>query len=138
MTRSIALLALLTLGACAKHLLGYAAHKRTRREQREAVHTWEAEGGAVPVGRSADHGVAGAPRRHPTEYCRGSERASGALGSAAGLIRHPTTAVFLFARRQRPDPPGHRNCGVPLLTARPRTSEPLLANPRAEPAPSGA
>ncbi|HLB13349.1 MAG TPA: hypothetical protein VJM14_00305 [Burkholderiales bacterium] len=52
MTRGIALLALLTLGAGAKHILGYAAHKRTRREQREAVHTWEAEGGAVPVGRS--------------------------------------------------------------------------------------
>jgi hypothetical protein len=52
MTRGITLLALLALGAGAKHILGYAMHGRTRRQQREAVHTWEGEGGAVPVGRS--------------------------------------------------------------------------------------
>lgn len=53
MPRGIALLALLALGTGAKHILGHAAaHRRTRREQREALQTWEAEGGAVPVGRS--------------------------------------------------------------------------------------
>lgn len=63
MTRGIALLALLTLGAGAKHILGYAARKRTRREQREAVQTWETEGGAVPVGRSQTMRPDGEPRR---------------------------------------------------------------------------
>ena len=52
MTRGIALLALLALGAGARQLLGYAARKRALRDRREAIQTWEAEGGAVPVGPS--------------------------------------------------------------------------------------
>lgn len=72
MTRGIALLALLTLGAGAKHILG-----------------------ACALGSAAIFGGMSA----------GGTCDAGALGSAAGLIRHPTTALFLFARRQRPDPP---------------------------------
>jgi len=52
MTRGIALLALLALGAGARQIVGYAARKRAVREGREAIQTWEAEGGAVPVGHS--------------------------------------------------------------------------------------
>ena len=49
MTRGIALLALVALGAGARQILGHAARKRARSERREAIQTWEAEGGAVPV-----------------------------------------------------------------------------------------
>jgi hypothetical protein len=52
MTRGILVFALLALAASAKHILGYAARKRALRDRREALQTWEAEGGAVPVGRS--------------------------------------------------------------------------------------
>jgi len=52
MTRGIALLALLALGAGARQIVGSAARKRALREGREAMQTWEEEGGAVPVGHS--------------------------------------------------------------------------------------
>ena len=52
MTRGIALLALLAFGAGVRQILGFAARKRALRERREAIQTWEAEGGAVPVGHS--------------------------------------------------------------------------------------
>jgi hypothetical protein len=52
MTRGILILALLALGAGARQIFGYAMRKRTVRERREALQTWEAEGGAVPIGRS--------------------------------------------------------------------------------------
>lgn len=47
---TIAAGAMLAFGA--KKLLGYLRRKAGRRTQREALQTWEAEGGAVPVSRS--------------------------------------------------------------------------------------
>jgi hypothetical protein len=52
MTRGIALIALLAMGLGAQHVLHYARYKRSRLQQREALRTWEAEGGAVPTAPS--------------------------------------------------------------------------------------
>jgi hypothetical protein len=52
MTREIAFVGLLALGLAAQNILHYARYKRARREQKRALQTWEAEGGAVPVGPS--------------------------------------------------------------------------------------
>lgn len=49
MTRGIAILALLAVGVAAQNLLHYARYMRARREQKRALQTWEAEGGAVPT-----------------------------------------------------------------------------------------
>jgi hypothetical protein len=55
LNRFITALALLAIALGAKHIVGYAIARRQRREQREALQTWEGEGGAVPVtpGRTA-------------------------------------------------------------------------------------
>ncbi len=52
MTRGLTILAAATLTVGAKHLLRYLRRNGTRRAQREALQTWEGEGGAVPVTRS--------------------------------------------------------------------------------------
>jgi hypothetical protein len=50
--RGFTILAVATLTLGAKHALGYLRRKGGRRAQREALQTWEGEGGAVPVSRS--------------------------------------------------------------------------------------
>jgi hypothetical protein len=52
MTRGLTILAAATLALGAEHFLRYLGRNGTRRVQREALHTWEGEGGAVPVTRS--------------------------------------------------------------------------------------
>ena len=48
-TRGVAMLGLVLLGFGAKHWLSYAAYRRSHQDRREAINTWEGEGGAVPV-----------------------------------------------------------------------------------------
>lgn len=50
MTRATAFFGLLAFGLAAQNLRDYARYRRARREQRRALQTWEAEGGAVPTG----------------------------------------------------------------------------------------
>ena len=52
MARALEILALTTLAVGAVHILNHAVRKRGRREQRAALQTWEAEGGAVPSSRT--------------------------------------------------------------------------------------
>jgi hypothetical protein len=52
MTHGITLLALVGLGLGARRFLQYAAIKHAHRQHREALQTWEGEGGAVPTGGS--------------------------------------------------------------------------------------
>ena len=48
MARALEILAVTTLALGAAHILNHVVRKRGRREQRVALQTWEAEGGAVP------------------------------------------------------------------------------------------
>ena len=50
--RGLEILAAATLACGAMQILQYAARKRGRSEQREALQTWETEGGAVPTSRT--------------------------------------------------------------------------------------
>lgn len=52
MTRGTAFVGMLALALAGTNLLHYARYKRARREQRHALQTWEAEGGAVPTSAS--------------------------------------------------------------------------------------
>jgi hypothetical protein len=52
MVRGLEILAAATLACGAMQILQYAARKRGRGEQREALQTWETEGGAVPASRT--------------------------------------------------------------------------------------
>jgi hypothetical protein len=51
--RELEILAVAALALGASHFLNYLALRRDRREQRSAVHAWEAEGGAVPTSRTS-------------------------------------------------------------------------------------
>ena len=55
--RGLEILAAATLALGASHILQYAARERGRSEQREALQTWETEGGAVPTSRSGTAGM---------------------------------------------------------------------------------
>ena len=50
--RGLEILAIATLALGARHILNYVVRKDGRHEHREAVQTWEAEGGAVPTSRT--------------------------------------------------------------------------------------
>ena len=52
MMRGLEILAVAALALGARHILQYAAYKHGRRDHREALQTWEAEGGAVPTSRT--------------------------------------------------------------------------------------
>jgi hypothetical protein len=52
MIRGTTLIGLLALGLAGFNLLHYARYRQGRRDQRHALQTWEAEGGAVPTGPS--------------------------------------------------------------------------------------
>jgi hypothetical protein len=52
MARGLEIIALAGVALGAAHILQYAQRKRQRHEQREALQTWEDEGGAVPTSRT--------------------------------------------------------------------------------------
>jgi hypothetical protein len=70
MTRRLTILAAATLALAAKHFLQYAGRKGTRRAQREALQTWEGEGGAVPVSRVSTTAAQVAPTSRHTDVVR--------------------------------------------------------------------
>jgi hypothetical protein len=51
MPRDATVIALIALAVGAYHLLDYRARRHHRPGQPDPLQTWEAEGGAVPVGR---------------------------------------------------------------------------------------